>query len=94
VDECKPLAAGRPKKSKEEKDKESHPGEAVQVDSIKLKLKLPGSKSLKLKCDILLSTLAFKFKLRRYTLERGVRENPASRGRCSAKTAGSRSTST
>ena len=29
-------------------------------------LKLPGAKRLKLTCDILLSTSAFKFRLRRY----------------------------
>jgi hypothetical protein len=31
------------------------------------KLKPPGTKRLKLKCDILLSNSAFKFNLRRYT---------------------------
>jgi len=41
-------------------------GRAVQVDPIEPKLKLPGTKRLKLKCDILLSTSAFKFNLRRY----------------------------
>jgi len=34
---------------------------------MKPKLKPPGTKRLKLKCDILLSTSAFKFNLRRYT---------------------------
>jgi len=34
----------------------------VQVDP----MKPPGTKRLKLKCDILLSTYAFKFNLRRY----------------------------
>jgi len=38
----------------------------VPVDSIKPKLKPPGTKRLKLKCDIPLSTSAFKFNLRRY----------------------------
>ena len=42
-------------------------GKAVQVDPIKPKLKAPGAKRLKLKCDILLSIFAFKFNLRRYT---------------------------
>jgi hypothetical protein len=42
-------------------------GRAVQVDTIKPKLKPPGTKRLKPKCDILLSTSAFKFSLRRYT---------------------------
>jgi len=47
-------------------DVEDDPGRAVQVDPMKPKLKPPGTKRLKLKCDILLSTLAFKFNLRRY----------------------------
>jgi len=38
----------------------------VQVEPIKPKLKPPGTKRLRLKCDILLSTFALKFKLRRY----------------------------
>jgi len=38
----------------------------VQVDPIKIELKPPGPKRLKLECDILLSMFAFKFKLRRY----------------------------
>jgi len=40
----------------------------VQVDPIKPKLEPPGTKRLKLKCDILLSTSAFKFNLRRYSV--------------------------
>jgi len=39
----------------------------VQVDATKPKLTPPGTMRLKLKCDILLSTSTFKFKLRRYT---------------------------
>ena len=35
---------------------------------MKPKLKPPGTKRLKLKHDVLLSTFAFKFNLRRYTL--------------------------
>ena len=38
----------------------------MQVDPVKPKLKPPGSKRLKLKCDVLLSNAAFKFNLRRY----------------------------
>jgi hypothetical protein len=38
----------------------------VQVDPFKPTLKAPGTKRLKLKCDLLLLTFAFKFKLRRY----------------------------
>jgi len=39
----------------------------VQVDPTKPKLKPPGTKRLKLKCDKLLSNFAFNFNLRRYT---------------------------
>jgi hypothetical protein len=42
-------------------------GRAVQVDPIKPPLKAPGNKRLKLRCDIMLSNFAVKFKLRRYT---------------------------
>jgi hypothetical protein len=41
-------------------------GRAVQVDPIKPKLKPPGTKRLKLRIDMLLSTSAFKSNLRRY----------------------------
>jgi len=40
----------------------------VQVAPIKSKLKPPGTKGLKLKCDKLLLNFAFKFNLRRYIL--------------------------
>jgi len=43
-------------------------GRVVQVDPVKPKLKLPGTKRLKLKCHVLRSTSAFRFNLRRYTL--------------------------
>jgi hypothetical protein len=39
----------------------------VQLAPIKPTLKAPGTKRLKLKCDVLLSTAAFNFSLRRYT---------------------------
>jgi hypothetical protein len=55
-----PLPAGRGGRPR--------PGRAVQVDPIKPNLKLPGTERLKLTCDELLSTFAFKFKLRRYKL--------------------------
>jgi hypothetical protein len=42
-------------------------GGAVQVDPMKPMLKLPGPMLLKLKCDKLLSTFAFKFNLHRST---------------------------
>ena len=38
----------------------------MQVDPMNPKLKPPGTKRLKLKCDILLSTSGFKLNLRRY----------------------------
>jgi len=44
------------------------PGEAVQVEPMKSKLKAPGTKRLKLNHDIMLSSFAFKFNLRLYTL--------------------------
>ena len=44
----------------------------MQVDPVKLMLKPPGTQHLKLKCDILLSTFAFKFNLRRYTVGRDL----------------------
>jgi hypothetical protein len=43
---------------------------------MKLKLKAPGTKCLKLNSDILLSNSAFKINLRRYNVDR-VRERPA-----------------
>ena len=43
-------------------------GRAVQVDPMKPMLKPPGTKHLKLKRDVLLSTSAFTFNLRRYTV--------------------------
>ena len=54
-------------------------GEAVQVHPMNPKLKLPGTKHLKLKCDALLSTYAFKFNLRRY---RTGCPSPSTVGRC------------
>jgi hypothetical protein len=38
----------------------------VQADPINIMFKPPGTKCLKLRCDILLSTSAFKFNLYRY----------------------------
>ena len=40
-------------------------GEAVHVESMRSKLKAPGTERLKLKYDNLLSNFAFKFNLRR-----------------------------
>jgi len=39
------------------------------VDPIKPTLKPTGTQRLKLKCDVLLSTSAFNFNLRRYSME-------------------------
>jgi len=44
----------------------------VQVGPIKPTLKAPGTKRLKLKCDGLLLSFAFKFNLRRYTMGEGL----------------------
>ena len=44
-------------------------GQAVQVKPIKITLKAPRTKRLKLHYDTLLYNFAFKFDLRRYTLE-------------------------
>ena len=46
----------------------AHHGKAVQLDPIKPTLTAPKSKRLKLKHDELLSTYAFDFNLRRYTM--------------------------
>jgi hypothetical protein len=46
----------------------------VQVDPIKPKLKPPGFKRLKRKCDVLLSTSAFRFNVRRFTMAREMAE--------------------
>jgi hypothetical protein len=63
-------------------------GRAVQVDPIKPKLKPPGTKRLKLNCDALLSTSAFKLNLRRYTA--GARAwRSTTRSWCSACSASS-----
>jgi hypothetical protein len=43
------------------------PGMVVQVDPIKPMLKAPECEHLKLKCDDMLSNLAFNFNLRRFT---------------------------
>ena len=43
-------------------------GAALQVDPIRLTLKAPGTKRLKLICDELLSSLAFNLNLRRYIM--------------------------
>ena len=57
--ECKALARGPPRAGAVQ-------GGAVKVDPIKPKLKAPGTKRLKLKCDEQLSNVAFNFNVRRY----------------------------
>jgi hypothetical protein len=49
----------------------------VQVDPIKPTLKAPGTKRLKLEYGELVSSFAFSFKLRRYTMEDDVRRYAA-----------------
>jgi hypothetical protein len=76
VDECKPLSpgGGAPVVRRrvgagavaQPADVPVRPGRAVQADPIKLTLKPPGTKYLKVKYDILLSISAYKFNLRRY----------------------------
>ena len=53
----------------------------MQVDPVKPMLKPPGTKHLKLKCDMLLSTFAFKINLRRYDKARLEGELGAAHGR-------------
>jgi len=53
-------------------------GRAVQVDPIKPSEKAPGTKRLRLKCDELVSSFAFKFDLRRYTMAPGTAWAPRS----------------
>jgi len=71
VDECKPLVGGDPGRGgvpQHHRLPDRHRGRAVQVDPIEPMLKPPGTKHLKLKCDELLSSFAFKFNLRRCTV--------------------------
>jgi len=44
----------------------------VQLDPVKRMLIPPGTKHLKLKCDVLNSSFAFKFNLRRHNQERAM----------------------
>jgi len=74
VDECKPLAqgggGGDPREIRDGAGGGcAADGRAVQVDPMTPKLKPPGTKRLRLKCDIPLSTSAFKLNLRRYSME-------------------------
>ena len=83
MNECKPLAAGSKRDNstlngagpvnlnKRDSSTQSRlsRGRPVQVDPIKPTLKAPGTKRLKLKHDILLSSFSFNFNVRRYTEE-------------------------
>ena len=74
MNECKPLltglcgVGGEPYEPYEGADLIR--GRAVQVDPMKPIFKPPETKRLKVKYDVLLSTSAFKFNLRRYTTAR------------------------
>jgi hypothetical protein len=64
---------------------QAHCGRVVQLDPVKPTLKPTGAKRLKLKCDVLLSTSAFRLNLRRYIVV--VSRSPPTVGRCSLKPA-------
>jgi len=67
VDECKPLGAGGRRQRRPLTASRAH-GRAVQVDPINSTFKAPGTNRLKLEFDDLLSSFAFNFNLRRYTM--------------------------
>jgi hypothetical protein len=60
VEECAPLVVGDGAAA------DARQGEVVQLEPMKSNLKAPGTKRLKLKYHILLSTVAFNFNMRRY----------------------------
>ena len=66
-------------------------GRVVQVDTMKPKLKPPGTNHLKLMCDMLLSTSAFKLNVRRYSW--AARASRARAARARATTSGPTSSS-
>jgi hypothetical protein len=67
-------------------DDDGH-GRAVQVDPIKPKLKPAGTKPLKLKWDVLLSTSVFEFNWRRYMEEEEAAAAATAAGRAAAAAA-------
>ena len=77
MDEFKALDQGDPPRDEAAKgddgrgdaQEEAPRGRAVQVDPIKPVLKPPGTNCLNLKRDVLLSSFAFYFNLRRYRVE-------------------------
>jgi len=79
MDECKPLLHGHTAAGDQGCGHGGLPSRAVQVDPIKPNLKPPGTKRLKLKYDTLLSNVAFKFNMRRYTLEGAAKQAEAAR---------------
>ena len=68
MDECKPLHRGA-RRLRRRSGHLQH-GEMVKVDPMRPTLKPSAAKRLKLKHDEPLSTLAFNFKLRRYSMQR------------------------
>ena len=80
MNECKPLRGGQ----LQLQPPAGRRGKVVQVDPITPTLKAPGSERLKLNCDILLPTCAFRFNFRRYTVPPPAnddgRASPPSRG--------------
>jgi len=75
VNKCKPLRSGHERRAAADlhpRGRAAHlaaPGRAVQVDPIKPMLKAPGTKRLKLNGNELHSNFAFKFNMRRYSLD-------------------------
>jgi len=65
-DGCRTPLQGVRRRAEELRAAQRAQGEALQNHPVTPKLKPPGTKRLRPKCDILLSTFAFKFKLWRY----------------------------
>ena len=79
--ECEPLPRGSRHVPRVFAPSESVHGRAMQGDPIKPTLKLPGTNRMKLEYEKLLSSVAFKFNLRRYSTElRKLCNHPV--GRC------------
>jgi len=80
--ECKPLHAGKPARGPGRGARGGrHHSRAVQFDPMKPKLKPPGTERLKVKCDVLHSTSALKFNLRRHFVVDATRSTTKV-GRC------------
>ena len=74
MDDCKPLAD-----DDDDYASAPAPGRAVQVDPFRPTMKGIGAKCLKLKCDKLLSKIAFKFNLRRCSTAPATTSAPPAR---------------